>query len=168
MSKKTLYLIGISVVIAFCIVMIINVYDMNKLPDPKPGATAAPKAEAVTAAMVADMIEGVLRNNFLYDYKTKLDEEQGLFNVDIWSSDITAESIQRTKDSGNFSVWDNMVSDIASTTATMQNAFDENGHGEIIVVTSLCDPENQDVAFLTIANGVAGYDVVNGVDLLNK
>ena len=120
MSKKTLYLIGISVVIAFYIVMIINVYDMNKLPDPKPGATAAPKAEAVTAAMVADMIEGVLRNNFLYDYKTKLDEEQGLFNVDIWSSDITAESIQRTKDSGNFSVWDNMVSDIASTTATMQ------------------------------------------------
>ena len=168
MSKKTLYLIGISVVIAFCIVMIINVYDMNKLPDPTPGATVAPKAEAVTAAMVADMIEGVLRNNFSYDYKTKLDEEQGLFNVDIWSSDITAESIQRTKDSGNFSVWDNMVSDIASTTATMQNAFDENGHEEIVVVTSLCDPENQDVAFLTIANGVAGYDVVNGIDLLNK
>ena len=132
-----------------------------------PAATATPKPNAVTAAMVADMVDGVFKNNFPYSYETKLDEASGQFNVDVWSPDINAESIEETKN-GSHAIWDNMVSNLISTTATIQNAFDENGHQEIVAVLSLCDPNNHDITYLTIANGVAGYDVVNGVDLLNK
>lgn len=171
MSKKTLYLIGIGAAIAICIVMVINVYDMKRQPDLTPtpaAATAAPKAEKVTAAMVANMIDGVLKDNFPYSYQTRLNEEQKLFNVDIWSDEINADSVQRTKESGDFTAWNNMVRDILSTTVTMQDAFNNNGHSDIVVVVSLCDPGNRDLTFLTIADGVAGYDVVNDIDLLNK
>ena len=134
---------------------------------PAPAATASPKPSTVTASMVADMVDGVFKNNFPYSYETKLDEKAGLFHVDIWSSDINADSVEETKN-GSYAIWDNMVSNLISTTTTIQNAFDENGHEEITAVLSLCDPDNHDVTYLTIANGVAGFDVVNGVDLLNK
>jgi len=167
MSKKTLIIIGVVVVVVFCAVLSANVNNINKLPDPTP-TPAATESGTVTAGMVADMVDNAFRQKFQYSYETNLDEEAGRYVVDIWSPEITSEAVERTKESGNTAIWDNMVSDLTSTVNTIQNAFNDNNHDEIVVVMNLRDPDNRDVIFLTIANGVAGYDVVNGVDLLNK
>ena len=169
MSKKTLIIIGVVVVVVFCAVLSANVNNINKLPDPTPTPeVAAAKSGTVTAGMVADMVDDAFRQKFQYSYETHLDEETGRYTVDIWSPEITSEAVERTKENGNTAIWDNMVSDLTSTVNTIQNAFNDNNHDEIVVVMNLRDPDNRDVIFLTIANGVAGYDVVNGVDLLNK
>ena len=65
--------------------------------------------------------------------------------------------------------WNQIVDRVKHITASMQSTFDEVCEDEnITVVTSICDPQHHDISYLTVANGVAGYDVVNGVDLLNK
>lgn len=152
--------------ILFLIVLVSNMMNMGGSLPKTPATTAKPKT--VTASMVAEMLDGVLKNNFPYDYETDLDEEKGVFTINIWSPDINADSIERTKASGKYTVWNNMVSDLASMVSTAQNAFNENGHDEIVVVLNLCDPDDHSTRFLTIANGIAGYDVVNDIDLLNK
>jgi len=159
--------------ILFLVVLVSNIFNsggsLSETAKQNPAAaTQKQKTGSVTAAQVADMVDGVFKNNFPYSYETRLDEESGVFNIDIWSDDITSQSIAETRESGKLSVWNNMVSNLASTTSTIQNAFNENGHDEIVAVMSLCDPVDHSTTFLTIANGVAGYDAVNEIDLLNK
>ena len=152
--------------ILFLIVLVSNMMNMGGSLPKTPATTAKPKT--VTASMVADMIDDVFKKNFAYDYETALDEKEGIFTINVWSPDINADAIERTKESGKLTVWNNMVSDLASTVSTAQNAFNENGHDEIVVVLNLCDPDDHSTRFLTIANGIAGYDVINDIDLLNK
>ena len=171
MSKKTLYLIGISVVIAFCIVMMINVYDMNKLPDPTPtpAATATAKPQSKMAPVVAKMFDNSLGDAFGNNYTAELDQESGIFRVNTWSPETDSAFIEDAKAGGDaLNVWEATVDRVIYVTSKMQSTFDETCEESITVVTSICDPNNHDLPYLTVANGVAGYNVVNGVDLLNK
>lgn len=172
MSKKTLILIGVSIVIAFCIVMIINVYDMNRLSDPKPtpAATTAPKEKKSMAPVAAKMFDNSLKQAFGNNYETNLDVENGIFHVDTWFDQFDAAYIETMKTEGKeLDTWNQIVDRVKYITASMQSTFDEVCEDEnITVVTSICDPQHHDISYLTVANGVAGYDVVNGVDLLNK
>ena len=112
MSKKTLYLIGISVVIAFCIVMMINVYDMNKLPDPTPTPAAAEtaKPQSKMAPVVAKMFDNSLGDAFGDNYTAELDQESGIFRVNTWSPETDSAFIEDAKAGGDaLNVWEATV-----------------------------------------------------------
>lgn len=171
MSKKTLILIGVSIVIAFCIVMIINVYDMNRLPDPKPtpAATTAPKEATSLAPAVARMFDSSLGEAFGSNYATELDMDKKVFRVNTWFPETDNAFIEDAKNGGDsLKVWEATVDRVIDVTSSMQSTFDETCKEKITVVTSICDPNDHEIPYLTVADGVAGYNVVNGVDLLNK
>ena len=171
MSKKTLIMIGVAVVVVFCAVMLINVNDMNKLPDPTPTpeATETPKAESKMAAFVAKTFDNTLGEAFGNNYSTELDQDSGVFRVNTWSPETDSAFIEDAKAGGEaLNVWEAVVDRVIYVTSRMQSTFDETCEEPITVVTSICDPINHDLPYLTVANGVAGYNVVNGVDLLNK
>lgn len=132
---------------------------------PIPSATPRP---AVSARDVADMIDGSCYQIYGDNYSTELDEDQERFLVDVWIQYLDDEAIERTKsgeDEEYRTVWNSMARDLTSSADTMQRAFTDNGIDYITVVLSLCNPEDHSVKYLTIANGIAGYDVVNGIDM---
>lgn len=171
MNNKKLIIIAVIVVAVFCAVLSANVNKLNRLPDPTPtpAATESTKAPSKMAPVVAKMFDNDLKQAFGNNYQTELDTEEGVFRVDTWSSDVNAQFITDLKN-GNIDItaWNAVVDRVKSVTSSMQSTFDEVCDDEIIVVSSICDPLNHDISYLTVANGVAGYDVVNGIDLLTK
>lgn len=132
---------------------------------PIPTATRRP---AVSAQDVADMIDGSCYEIYKDNYSTELVEDQDRFLVDVWIQHLDDAAIERTKsgeDPEYITVWNNMARDLTSSADTMQRAFTDNGIDYITVVLSLCNPEDHSIKYLTIANSIAGYDVVNGIDM---
>ena len=172
MKMKTMVLIGVAVVVLFCAGLIANVNKINRLPDPTPtpaAATAAPKENKSLAPVVAKMFDNSLGEAFGSNYTTELDMDSGIFRVNTWSADTDSQFIENAKNGGDeLTVWEATVDRVIYVTSKMQSTFDETCSDSITVVTSICDPINHDIPYLTVADGVAGYNVVNGVDLLNK
>lgn len=156
-------LILISPALLLGLVYYSNVSNMGRNPVP----TATPRI-VVSAATVADMIDDSCAQIYGDYYSTELDEEQNRFMVDVWLTYLDDEAIERTKsgeDGADITTWNNMVRDLTSSADTMQRAFRDNCSDDITVVFSVCNPEDHNIKYLTIANGIAGYDVVNGIDL---
>ena len=135
-----------------------------------PAASAAPKEKKSMAPVAAKMFDNSLKQAFGNNYETNLDVENGIFHVDTWFDQFDAAYIETMKTEGkDLDTWNQIVDRVKNVTASMQSTFDEVCEDEnITVVTSICDPQHHDISYLTVANGVAGYDVVNGIDLLNK
>lgn len=133
---------------------------MGKYPIPR--TTTRP---TVSAQDVADMIDGSCVQIYGEYYSTDLDETAGVFRVNTWLPTLDSESIERVKADEDKTVWNNMVNDIKSAANTAQDAFNDHGHDDIIAVFNVCDPEDHSIIFLSVANGIAGYDVVNGIDM---
>ena len=157
--------------ILFLIVLVSNIMNMGgSLPNtPAPKASPTQKTGSKMAPVIAKMFDNDLKQAFGNNYQTELDTEEGVFRVDTWSSDVNAQFITDLKN-GNIDIaaWNAVVDRVKSVTSSMQSTFDEVCDDEIIVVSSICDPLNHDISYLTVANGIAGYDVVNEIDLLNK
>ena len=137
-----------------------SAHQMRK--NPIPTATARP---SVTAQDVAEMIRGNCETVYEDNVLTELDEDAGLFTVKIWSPDVNAETVERTAAGENLGIWENLVYNYTDSANTMQRAFTDHGIEDITVVLSVCDPDDPETAFFTIANGIVGYDVVRGIDL---
>lgn len=133
-----------------------------------PQTTPQQTRRVVSTEQIAQMIDDACKQVWDGNYETKLDSEHEIFQVNVWSYDIDADLIERTQQGENITVWNNMVKDLKSNVSTMQSSFNELNHEEITCVLNLCDPIHRDIVYLSIAQGVAGYDVVNGVDLLNN
>ena len=131
----------------------------QKLPGP---------ARYSTPRQVADMVDNSCRQIFRDTYSTTLDESREQFLVDVWIDALDDGAIERTRsgeDPESVTVWNNMARDLTESADTMQRAFNENCKEDITVVLSLCNPEDHSIKYLTIANGIAGYDIVNGTDM---
>lgn len=125
-------------------------------------------AQYSTPRQVADMVDNSCRQIFRDTYSTTLDESRDQFLVDVWMTTLDDDAIERTRSGENpenVTVWNNMVRDLTETADTMQRAFNDNCREDITVVLSLCNPEDHSTKYLTIANGIAGYDIVNGTDM---
>ena len=102
------------------------------------------------------------------DFSSELDEEHKTFTVTTWQSSIDDGLIRRTSEGENIGAWNDMVSDLKETANTMQASFRDCGLEDYTAVLCLADPISHSTPYLVIAQGVAGYDVVNGIDLLNQ
>lgn len=126
---------------------------------------AAASRQKVSAAAVADMIDDSCRQVYGEYYTTELDEEAGLFRMNAWLPTLDSESIERVKADQDKTVWNNMVGDIKTAANSAQAAFNDHGHDDIIAVFNVVDPADHSIIYLSVANGIAGYDVVNGIDM---
>ena len=137
-----------------------NMSTMNNYTPP--AQTARPK---VSAEDVAAMIVNNCKMMFGDSFASDLDQDAGFYTVRIWDENIDADMIARTAEGENRDSWESMVYSYTETANTMQKAFIDNGADDITVVLSICDPADQVTPFLTIANGIVGYDTVRGIDL---
>ena len=119
----------------------------------------------VTAQMVADMISDSCTQVWGNNFEADLDEDTGFFIVKTWMTYIDDGLIERVKAGENVETWNDMSADLKSTADAMQKAFIENGHDEITAVLTVCNPDDHSIEYLTIANGIIGLDVVNGIDM---
>ncbi|HAC61774.1 MAG TPA: hypothetical protein DCF66_06390 [Lachnospiraceae bacterium] len=165
---KVLKKIGIGFLILMAITYFFNALNTPGGMSVYPQSTPQQTRRGVTTEQIAQMIDDSCKQVWDGNYETKLDSEHDIFQVNVWSYDIDADLIERTKQGENITFWNNMVKDLKSNVSTMQNSFNELNHDEITCVLNLCDPINRDVVYLSIAQGVAGYDAVNGIDLLNN
>ena len=121
-----------------------------------------------TPRQAADLADSICRQMFRDDYNTALVETEGQFLVDVWVPHLDDEAIDRTKsgeDPEELTVWDSLTRDLIDSADTVQRVFNDSCKEDITVVLSLCNPEDQSKKYLTIANGIAGYDIVKGTDL---
>lgn len=136
---------------------------MNQMrKNPIPTATARPR---VSANEVAAMIRGNCQMMFGENVATDLDEDAGFFTVRIWDASVNSDLIERTAAGENLDSWESMVHSYQETANTMQKAFTDNGIDDVTVVLSVCDPDDQETPYFTVANGIVGYDVVRGIDM---
>lgn len=166
--KKVFKIFGIGFLVLMAITFASNIvasrlYLQQPVQTPKPTASGG-----VSVYQIADMISESCDQVFYRRYYTDLDEQNKIFRVYTWQDDLNADLIERTKQGNNEDVWNKLVSDIVSTANTMQSSFDELGHEEYTCVLNVCDPEDPDIIYLSIAQGVVGYDVVRGIDLMNN
>ena len=63
--------------------------------------------------------------------------------------------------------WDDVVKSVIDIQKSVQKIFTE-AEDDTVVVLDILNPKNEDEVFLSVANGVAGYDVVNEIDLFSE
>ena len=171
-------LIGFLALMAF--VYMTNVYDVpwsRKLPAPTP--------ETVTVAPARDPAPGEFTNYYTkrraeiglsllqqampdFSVEMRYDNVNGWLFYDITCPEISADFIRSAQADYGHCVedWETIVRSTEDIQSSLQRMFTEQ-NDETVVVVDILNPENPDEVWLSVANGIAGYDVVNGVDLLN-
>ena len=140
----------------------VSTSQMNRYPVPT--STAVQRKHA-TAKDVAAMISGNCQMMFGDNFSDDLDEDSGYYSIRIWDASLDAGLIERAVAGENRDSWESMVYSYTQTANTMQRAFTDNGIDDVTVVLTVCDPEDHDVPYFMIANGIVGYDAVKGIDL---
>lgn len=161
--KNFLAVIG-GIVVGFFVLMAV-VFASSMLNMPRSVPVRPPSSPRVmTAEEIAEKIDGSMEKTMPGQYRSELDMENELYKVDMWN-DFTSELIETIRSGIGLDRWDLVREDMTGLCRNMQSRFTDNGHPEITVVLSLVNPDDPDDVFLTAANGIVGYDVVNGIDL---
>lgn len=173
-------LIGFLALMAF--VYMTNVYDVpwsRKLPAPTPEiVTVTPQRTPAPGeftnyytkqrvegaqAMLAEKLSSA---NFTVSYR--YDNVNGYVFYDLVNPEINRFFIDDVKNNMDKygDDWDTVSRELVRIQSIIQDTFTDAGD-ETLVIIDILNPENPDEVWLSVANGIAGYDVVNGVDLLN-
>lgn len=96
------------------------------------------------------------------------DPEDQIVFYRISRPDLSAEIIELTKVTPTMKDdWDSMADSMIFMQKQMDKYFEKAGVEDMTVVVQIVNPKDQSEVWLAVANGIAGYDVVNGIDLLN-
>lgn len=167
--KNFLAVIG-GIVVGFFLLLVFvymsNVYNMGRAPAYTGGSVSQSSPGTMTVEEIVSKINGAMEKSAPGAFRTELDLENELFKVDMMNS-FTREDIESIRSGIGSEIWGDVQKQVLDMCGDLQSRFSDNGHPEITVVYSLVDPESPDIAFLTAARGVIGYDVVRGIDLLN-
>ena len=179
MNKKHIILLA---EVAFLLMFYgINVHNMRTRPRPAqtpeivtvtPQRTPAPgeftndytKRRAKAAQSILET--KLARANFTVSYR--YDNVNGYLVYDLINPELNRELIQFVKDNLDTQgqEWNNIVTSIEQIQSAIQKLFTDEDD-ETVVIIDILNPDNEDEVWLSVANGIAGYDVVNGIDLLN-
>lgn len=170
---KTVKKLLIGAVIFLLLVYGINVWSgrqRQQLPAPSPETvTVTPKParqEDLDAVYhVCDLLRQNMPENEVH---MEFDPESRTVWYRIAKPGLSAEVIELTKVTPSMQDdWNTMVESIVGLQKQMTGYFERNGIHDMTVVLETVNPEDSSEKWLVVANGIAGYDVVNGVDLLN-
>ena len=172
--KKALKIIGITWLVMAALILIVYMFDGSRntaTPTPSPTVSKQTKDEAYYARWWAEVGHNILDNAVPAGTKTdmRFDTETGYCYYDLIVPEINSTFIQNAKDGVGTcrSDWDHFKKSILSIQKSMQDFYTDIDESMIVIVDVL-NPDNEDEVFLSVAQGVAGYDVVNGIDLLNR
>ena len=82
-------------------------------------------------------------------------------------SDYSGYYVENAKDSPDAYLddWNNSVARAVAAQKHIQRYFDQSEADDITAVVNIMDYDDRETVYLSVANGIAGYDVVNGIDL---
>ena len=140
-----------------------SMYNMEKY-----GPPAATKTPKLSTEEIIDRTENALKAVYGSEYRAEFDRERMIYRVGTWSEGLNDEFIENVKELQAYDQWKTVTDGLIDVTSDIQHYFTDYGQPDVVVVMSLLNPENPDVAYATAAQGVIGYDVVNGIDLLNQ
>ena len=177
MKKKHIILVA---VVAFLLLVYgINVHNAQRrqLPAQTPETvTVTPQLTPVPGEFTnyytkqrAELGLNLLRDGLpSFNPEMRYDNVNGWLFYDLTSWEISPEFIQNAKDGVGHCAedWAFIVDKAEHIQSSLQRIFTEQDD-DTIVVLDILNPANTDEVWLSVANGIAGYDVVNGIDLLN-
>lgn len=114
-------------------------------------------------AMLADKLSA---GNFAVSYR--YDNVNGYVFYDLVNPDMDRFFIDEVKNNMDEygEDWNTISRELVRIQSIIQHTFTDAGD-ETLVIIDILNPDNTDEVWLSVANGIAGYDVVNGIDLLN-
>ena len=164
---KTLFQIFIIILITPAVILGMvytgSMYNMEKYGPPV--ATKTPK---LSTEEIIDRTENALKAVYGSEYRAEFDRERMIYRVGTWSEGINDEFVAEIEELQAYDQWKTVTDGLIDVTSDIQHYFTDYGQPDVVVVMSLLNPENPDIAYATAAQGVIGYDVVNGIDLLNQ
>ena len=156
-------LILISPALILSLVYTSSMYNMEKHPLPSP--TRTPK---LSTEEILQRAENALKTVYGSEYTAEFDSERMIYRVGTWSEGLNDEFIENVKELQAYDQWKNVTDGLIDVTADLQHYFTDFGKEDVVVVVSLLSPDDPGTVYATAAQGVIGYDVVNGIDLLNQ
>ena len=168
--KKHPILFGI--LIFLFVVYGFNSYNMNRnqIPATTPVPASAQKTTK-NAERTVEMARSIVEKNMPgVTVESRYDAENEWAFIDIIQNGMDSDFIQKAKnDIGDYhSTWNEITKRAVDIQKSLQELFDTMGMEDTVVVLDILNPNNTDEVFLTVANGIVGYDIVNEIDLLNQ
>lgn len=168
--KKHPVLLGILILLA--VVYGSSALNMSRAPIPsvRPAQTTA-SPEKKTSERTVEMVRSIVASHMpTATVESRYDEENGLVFVDIIQNDMDGEFARQARDDvGDFRIaWNRIAKDAVEIQKSVQEILTTMGMEDTVAVLDILNADNTDEVLLSVANGVVGYDVVNGIDLLNQ
>lgn len=117
---------------------------------------------------LAEMADSYCKSVFRGHCDTQFDSQTDMYYVNVWLDGWDSATIQRVKSGKNKSdlrAWSETRHQLSTEAENVQESFMRYSDDDVTVVMNLCDPESHDKIYLTIANGIAGYDAVKNIDI---
>ena len=172
MKKKHIILVA---VVAFLLVVYgINVYNLRTKQQPAAApavstvsTTPTPPPEMDTIVRIFNVMQNTVPDAWFCTW-TYDPAERTVWYI-FADPAITPEVIQTAQQfkEETRERWESNKSSMIELQKEISRSLETSGFNDITVVVELRNPENKDEKWLAVANGIAGYDVVNGIDLLN-
>lgn len=177
--KNFLAVIGGIVVGFFLLLAIVymsNVYNFRKAvrsqptPPPVEDTLRTPAPGEIRNYYTAQRLKSLL-SQLQMEFKEaeitwKYDDVNGFFYFNIVSPNIDTVLADSAREGDRIAqtAWDSFVRQISTIQRGIQRTV-TNQDDPTCIVFNVYDPRDRDLLLLSVANGVAGYDIVTGVDL---
>ena len=170
---KTVKKLLIGAAVFLLLVYGINVWSgrqRQQLPAPTPETvtvTQQQPPELATIDRISDIMKQTAPDDWIISWT--YDPEIRTVWFIIIDPEVTEEAIRLTKENPDSLLdrWNASVSSTIELQKEISRDLEISGFQDITVVLEQRNPDNTEEKWLVVANGIAGYDVVNGVDLLN-
>ena len=95
------------------------------------------------------------------------DPEARVAEINAIRRDYAGYYVENAKDSPDAYLddWNNSVARAVAAQKHIQRYFDQSEADDITAVVNIMDYDDRETVYLTVANGIVGYDAVNGIDL---
>lgn len=166
---KTWKILLICFAVLFAIVLGSNIVNGNRrqLPTQQPAVvTPTPPPEVET---IDKMLQTFRRTATDWKVSASYDPETRIARFIFINPEFTEETILLAKALEPMvrENWDENVAAMIDLQKEVSRIMEDQGHEDVTVVLDMVNPDNPDEVWVSVANGIAGYDVVRGIDLLN-
>lgn len=142
-----------------------SMYQMRK--NPLPTQTTGDAVLDKDLALVSSAKDMALYHMPGFDIGWTFDPETRVAEINAIRSDYAGYYVENAKDSPDAYLddWNNSVARATAAQKRIQEYFSRQENDDITVVVNILDYDDRKTPYLTVANGIVGYDAVNGIDL---
>lgn len=167
---KTWKILLICFAVLFAVVIGSNIWngERRQLPAQTPEsvtATPTPPPEVIMISRMGDVMHDTVPDDWTVSWTYDPETRTAWFI--FVDPAITPELIQTAQKfpEETSERWESNKNSMIELQKEISKDLELNGYKDITVVLELRNPENTEEPWLIVANGIAGYDVVSGIDL---